>query len=95
MPAGYRDRIIKIIREIIPDPQLKIILYGSRARGDAHATSDFDIAIDLSEKIPARFISRIKEKLENSDIPYKVDIVDLNGISEELKQRIIREGKLW
>lgn len=95
MSSGYEDRIIKIIREIIPDPQLKIILYGSRARGDARATSDYDIAIDLSEKIPDRFISRIKEKLENSDIPYKVDIVDLNGIAEELKQRIIREGKLW
>lgn len=36
-------RIKKLVHEIVPDAQ--IILYGSRARGDAHANSDYDILI--------------------------------------------------
>jgi predicted nucleotidyltransferase len=46
MPSSDVDllsRCKKIILEIVPDAQ--IVLYGSRARGDAQEDSDFDLLI--------------------------------------------------
>ncbi len=65
----------------------KLYIFGSRAKNKARQYSDIDIAIDSSELTGA-----IKTKLafifENSTIPYEVDIVDLNNISDTFKNII-------
>lgn len=38
-----RDEVTQAVRAVEPDAE--IILYGSRARGDAHADSDWDLLI--------------------------------------------------
>ena len=45
MSEEKRAKIIKMIRETIreAEPTAQIILYGSRARGDAHEHSDWDV----------------------------------------------------
>ena len=91
----YRKQIIRIICDTIPDPALEIIIYGSRARGDARPDSDYDIALKLAEKIHPARLSLIKERLEESNIPFKVDIVDINNVTEDLRNSIIEEGVLW
>jgi hypothetical protein len=36
------------------------------------------------------------KKIENSNIPYKVDVVDLSQVSESFRKQILKEGKiLW
>jgi uncharacterized protein len=42
------SRIRKLIRDI--DPTADVILYGSRARGDEHPESDWDLLILLDQK---------------------------------------------
>jgi hypothetical protein len=40
--------------------------------------------------------SVIKEKIKISNIPYKVDVVDLSQVSESFRKQILKEGKiLW
>ena len=66
----------------------KIILFGSRARGDHKEKSDIDIAAggNKSEKLAPE----IEEK---SPTLLKFDIVDMNKpVSEELKDSIEKEG---
>lgn len=58
----------------------KIILFGSRARGDAHKNADIDIAIEADQS------------LEKLSIPGPLDLVDLNKASAELKKKIEKEG---
>ncbi|NQE52042.1 hypothetical protein C5S29_00515, partial [ANME-1 cluster archaeon GoMg3.2] len=41
--------VADIIARFLPDA--RILLFGSRARGDAKQTSDFDFAIDAGSKI--------------------------------------------
>jgi len=40
-------------------------------------------------------ISLIKERFENSNIPQKVDVVNLNDASEEFRNEIFKEAVLW
>jgi len=60
--------ILKLIRKTIrkTDPEAKIILYGSRARGDDKQDSDIDLLILLDkEKITRADEKRIKYPLYN------------------------------
>ncbi len=46
MEAG-KEQILKAIRETVRkvDPEAQVILFGSQARGDSHAYSDWDLLI--------------------------------------------------
>ena len=65
----------------------KLYLFGSRAKGRARKYSDIDLAVDSPE-----LTDKIKSDLEiyftDSTIPYEIDIVDLNNISEKFKNII-------
>lgn len=88
-----KDNIISIVSEYLP--HARVLLFGSRARGDNIAQSDIDIAIDNQKKIDFFVLSSIKEAIEESSIPFRVDVVDLQSASRDLKSQIIKEGVVW
>lgn len=45
-----KQKIIALINALIPDA--KVILYGSRARGDFAEWSDIDLALDVGKRLP-------------------------------------------
>lgn len=66
----------------------RVILFGSRARGDYRRTSDIDLAVSGGSY--ARFALDVEE--ETSTL-LKFDIVNLDGsVQEELLHSIQREG---
>lgn len=68
----------------------KLILFGSRARGDFRRTSDIDLAVSGGDF--ARFVLDVEE--ETSTL-LKYDFVDLDrNIQEELLKSIEKEGIL-
>lgn len=70
----------------------EIIIFGSRARGDYRKTSDIDMT--LKGEISRLELAKIREYLEDSRIPYIVDLVLYNDIiDEEFKKEIDRDGK--
>lgn len=83
------EKYITFIKSVI-DKYLndyELFLFGSRAKGNARKYSDIDIAISssvFSEEIK----NKIAFELENSTLPYMVDITDLNNISEVFKNSI-------
>ena len=72
----------------------KVILFGSRARGDNKRNSDFDFVIfadEMSELERARFCLEV----EDNDTLFKVDILFYNeDLDKKLKENIIREGQV-
>jgi predicted nucleotidyltransferase len=74
-------------------PKEKIYLFGSRAKGTASIYSDYDIAIEGSHSLKKR-ISIIKTHIENSSIPYKIDLIELSK-APYLQQIIKKEGIVW
>ena len=68
----------------------RVVLFGSRARGDYHRASDIDLAL-LGGDVD-RFALDVDE--ETSTL-LEYDIVDLNqSIPEKLRQTIEQEGKV-
>ena len=67
----------------------KILLFGSRARGDNTAKSDVDIAVYGCEDF-ARFSLGVEDEVWTL---LKFDIVDMDGdVSEKLRDEIQRDG---
>ena len=74
-------------------PNAHIYLFGSRARGDASEYSDIDIAIESNDPIKEK-LSNVRFMIEESLIPYKVDLIDLSK-APYLKKIIEKEGIQW
>jgi len=84
------------IRDLFREENIKaeVILYGSRARDTHTPFSDIDIAL-VSEEDLSSHISMLKEVIEESNLPQKVDIVELSKIPPSLREDILKEGKVW
>jgi predicted nucleotidyltransferase len=80
------DAIVKRVR-----PQ-RIILFGSRARGEAQERSDYDIAIDDESLTPLK-LAQIRADVEALPTLLSIDIVWMNRAGQVLRQRILSEGK--
>ena len=95
--CSLQQRHLAIIRSILSKefagPDCKVYLFGSRAGKRARSASDVDLAIQSSEDIHVR-IARARYAFEESDLPYMVDLVELNHASPSLKQEIQENGQL-
>ena len=91
----YVERIRNIVLDQLKNETVCIYLFGSWARGTQHHGSDVDIAIDFKGKNDPLKIAEIREILEESTIPYSVDVVDMHNASEGILQEIKKEGIRW
>jgi predicted nucleotidyltransferase len=76
-------------------PGVKIYLFGSRARGTNRPTSDIDLALDAGRKLSFLEIAQARNVLDTLYMAEKVDIVDINSVSLELKETILKERVEW
>lgn len=66
----------------------RLILFGSRARGDYHKTSDIDLAVTGGNVV--RFMLDVED---TTPTLLKYDIVDLDSsVQHELRESIEKEG---
>lgn len=70
-----------------------VYLFGSRARGDGRWNSDFDLWVDAA--LPNETIIEIEEDLEDSVVPFEVDIVTTPQLQGEFRKCVIQEAKPW
>jgi len=83
-----------IAKDVFKGEDVMVILFGSRARGDYLETSDMDVGILPRREMNRSKIALLRERLEDSNIPYKVDVVDLSQASKEFADNILKEGLL-
>ncbi len=84
----HLDIIQNILSTHLPKTA-SVWLFGSRASESAKPYSDIDLAINLDgQALSILLQSTLEHAFENSDLPYKADIVDLNTISKEFKSII-------
>ncbi len=83
------EKISQILKNHLPDENTDFYIFGSRAKGRAKQYSDIDIAIDDSgQKIDDLTKLKIESEFEESTIPYKIDVIDLNDITEDFRKCI-------
>ena len=81
-----------IVKDVFEGGDVSVVLFGSRARGGHLETSDIDIGILPKDKMGKNKLTLLRERIENSNIPYKVEVVDLSRTSEEFTRKALKEG---
>src|SRR5712691_1471716 len=64
---------------------------GSRATGRARRYSDLDLAIDAGRPLTLDETARLAEAFSDSDLPYRVDVVDWHAIDDRFRGVIAGE----
>ena len=81
-------RHLEIINSILSKYPYTFYAYGSRVKGGAKKYSDLDLC--YREEIPWNVLSHIQEDLEESDLPFKVDLVFWELMGSEF-QKLIKD----
>lgn len=76
-------KVKEVVFSVIPSKEIKVFIFGSRATGNASRFSDIDLGIKGSAPISGVRIAEIKELFEDSNLPFKVDVVDFSRVSKK------------
>jgi predicted nucleotidyltransferase len=80
------ERHLKIIQDILKKYPYRFYIFGSRSRGDNKKFSDLDLG--YTSNVDWKTLIKLEEEFEESDIPYKVDLVNLDKSSAEFRESI-------
>ena len=94
-----KDDYFKQIRDVIfkhlKNYRFQLYLYGSQSRQQANRTSDIDVGIFPLTPLPTGLLSEIREELEESHIPFPVELVDLSKTTPDFLAHVRQEGTVW
>ncbi len=80
MEKGHFEVLVSILSRY----PYSFYIFGSRITPDAKKLSDIDLF--YKDTIPDRILGNIEEDFEESDLPYKVDLLDYNKCDEGFKK---------
>ncbi len=80
------DTVRRILREHVP--ALEVHAFGSRAAWNAREASDLDLALMTAQPLSIDRTARLRAAFTDSDLPFRVDIVDWATASESFRKRI-------
>ena len=90
LPESIQQTIKHIVN--VAQPQ-KIVLFGSRARGNHRSNSDVDLAVFGKTCSDSQWNTLLVDIAEEPFSLYVIDLVDHNILSEDYEKQISCEGK--
>jgi predicted nucleotidyltransferase len=89
------EELRRMVLDALGDRDAEVWLFGSCARDEIRNSSDIDIGILPRDQLPTGFFGELEADIEESIIPYHVDLVDLSRIDPGWLDTIRREGVNW
>lgn len=80
---------LKIIKEIIKIHEVEVYVFGSRAKNTARPLSDLDLC--LKKDYDKSTVRKLQDAFEESNLPFKVDVVVWSEISESFQKHIEKD----
>lgn len=95
MTFDYIDIVKQIVLKHIPKDNFAVFLFGSRAVGNAKPLSDIDIGILGLEPLPTIIKVDLESDLEESIVPYKIDLIDFYQVDKDFKKEALNTIQIW
>jgi len=91
LDTGTISEIKKILFQFLDSQKDMAFIFGSRATGSSRKFSDIDIGVKCEKQIDLLLLSDIEEAFEESNIPYKIDVVDFSNVTNTFRDVSMQE----
>ena len=91
----YLEEARRIVLTFDEIKEYAVFVFGSRADGSAHQRSDIDIGILGKQALAVVIKLNIEEKLEESNIPLRVDLIDFFKADPVFKREALKNTVIW
>ena len=95
MRHNYIDITKNIVLKHLSTQHFNVFLFGSRACGNSKKMSDIDVGILGKEKFPIKLKFAVEEEIDESIVPFKVDIIDFFDVDETFKEEALKQTIIW
>src|SRR5215469_1843482 len=75
-----------ILSDFVPDCEVRA--FGSRCDGTARQYSDLDLCVRGNEKLDWQLLANLKDALMESNLPFRVDLLDYYTAPEHFRKTI-------
>jgi predicted nucleotidyltransferase len=82
----------RILNRHCPDDE--VLAFGSRVSGKCKPYSDLDLVLKSTGKLPLGVIAELKDALSESDLPFRVDVLDWMTLNENFKNIILANAEV-
>lgn len=90
-----KDRYLQLIKDKVKefsrDKNLKFFIFGSSLNKEHFGDVDLGVLGDIEQSE----LFQLKEEFQESTLPYSVDIINFNKVSEKFKNNIFDNKILW
>ena len=90
---NHLDVVLGILRKHLP-ANVRVWVFGSRADWTTKDSSDLDLALESDSALDYGTLVALETAFEESKLPYMVDIIDLNQVSDSFR-RIVGDQKIF
>ena len=80
------EQVRNILQQHVPEA--KVYAFGSRVKRTAKVHSDLDLVVVGEAEIPLGRMHLLEEAFAESELPFRVDVLDWHAISAEFREQI-------
>ena len=94
-PIDLNPDHARIVHEVLArhlPAGVSVRVFGSRAKWTAKTFSDLDLAVKGKEQLPHKVMVELTDALEESDLPFGVDVIDWHAVAPSFQAVIDRDG---
>ena len=95
MAMNYLKHIREIILHALEHEDVSVALFASHVHGTAGRASDVDVAIIPRGNMDPSRLSLLRDELEESNIPYKVEVVDFSLVNRSFREFALQGAQWW
>ena len=85
-----RNQVQRILNQYLPEAEVRLV--GSRARRGAKPQADIDLLVMRSHPLLPRERALLNTAFEESDIPFKVDLLEWELLTTAFRLRLLEGG---
>lgn len=95
MTDTYLDIIKRIVLSKIDKKEVFVFLFGSRSSAFHLPTADVDIGLWSRKNLSHKIYHQIRNALDESIVPLKVDIIDFSNVDNSFKKTALKQIEIW
>ena len=95
MSDEQKKLLLEILDSVLQSKTIEVYGFGSRFDGTAQVGSDLDLLLQGETALSFELLGALRGALEDSDLPFRVDLIDANRADSEFLRRIGAKTKLW